>query len=55
MMGDQPDLAGLLSIEALNTYDTVEARSSINHRPGTATPAATQFAWSPGIGKERGL
>jgi WD40 repeat protein/DNA-binding SARP family transcriptional activator len=28
-MSDQPDLAGLLSIEALNTYDTLEARSAL--------------------------
>ena len=28
-MSDQPDLAGLLSIEALNTYDTLEARNAV--------------------------
>jgi hypothetical protein len=28
-MSDQPDLAGLLSIEALNTYDTLEARIAL--------------------------
>ena len=29
LMSEQPDLAGLLSIEALNTYDTLEARIAL--------------------------
>ncbi len=40
LVSNQPDLAGLLSIEALNTYDTLEARDAL-------ITAREQYPWQP--------